>query len=517
MPTIRLRFVTLLLLALMLPGAAAGQRATLAAPPAGSDVRINQDTTGVQAETSMAANPLDPTNLVATWRHFGSDFFTTTAIGVGSSRDGGRTWQARILDLPPYSIVGDPAVDADARGNFYLVISAAKNDSQGSAFNWIVKSTDGGVTWSAPVDGGPILDKPWITVDRGSGIVYEMGFGQSVGGPGLKIARSVDGGATYSKLANIGSSQDGGLTNNLIVGLNGEVEIAWYDTVSTTPNRIMFDRSLDRGDTWDDSILVAQAVRASLFPNGGFLAAPSPTLAIDRTGGPYRGRIYITWLDAKFGDRDILLAASSDGGATWTPPVRVNDDAPGVGTDQLFPWVGVDDRGTVLVTFLDRRGDPANLKYAAYLATSTDGGGSFPRNIRVSDGFFPPGAFPPGFPPFIGDYNAGTISGGKVHAIWADGRAGDPDVYTRGLTLVDYDDDGVLNDGDGDGQYADHPCRGGQRTGCDDNCPGTPNATQADRDGDGVGDACDNCPRVANPDQYDRDRDGTGDACDPTP
>ena len=71
------------------------------------------------------------------------------------------------------------------------------------------------------------------------------------------------------------------------------------------------------------------------------------------------------------------------------------------------------------------------------------------------------------------------------------------------------------------------PCRGGQREGCDDNCPELPNPDQADRDYDGIGNLCDpdvdgdridddidNCPGSANPTQRDEDGDGVGDACE---
>ena len=50
-----------------------------------------------------------------------------------------------------------------------------------------------------------------------------------------------------------------------------------------------------------------------------------------------------------------------------------------------------------------------------------------------------------------------------------------------------------------------------------DNCPTTPNSTQADGDSDGFGDACDNCPAISNPGQEDGDTDGVGDVCDNCP
>jgi hypothetical protein len=55
----------------------------------------------------------------------------------------------------------------------------------------------------------------------------------------------------------------------------------------------------------------------------------------------------------------------------------------------------------------------------------------------------------------------------------------------------DDDNDGRLDDGDGSGIQGDHPCTNGQTINCDDNCRLVSNATQADLDLDGIGNACD--------------------------
>ena len=58
-------------------------------------------------------------------------------------------------------------------------------------------------------------------------------------------------------------------------------------------------------------------------------------------------------------------------------------------------------------------------------------------------------------------------------------------------TSTDTDGDGILDDGDGSGVSGDNPCTGGATVACDDNCPYTANSSQADADGDSIGDDCD--------------------------
>jgi hypothetical protein len=61
----------------------------------------------------------------------------------------------------------------------------------------------------------------------------------------------------------------------------------------------------------------------------------------------------------------------------------------------------------------------------------------------------------------------------------------------------------IIDDADGDGIPDD-----------DDNCPGVPNADQADFDFDRFGDVCDNCLTAPNPGQDDCDNDHCGNLCD---
>ncbi|GAB4263215.1 MAG: hypothetical protein Kow0092_13990 [Deferrisomatales bacterium] len=126
------------------------------------------------------------------------------------------------------------------------------------------------------------------------------------------------------------------------------------------------------------------------------------------------------------------------------------------------------------------------------------------------------------------EYPPGFVPESELSSLSGDCRDDDPQVYLGTPGCLDGDGDRVPEDGDGSGVAGDGPCASGTAVRCDDNCPDVFNPTQADSDGDGVGDACsgeadgdrdgvadrvDNCPEVYNPGQEDSDADGAGDAC----
>ena len=108
----------------------------------------------------------------------------------------------------------------------------------------------------------------------------------------------------------------------------------------------------------------------------------------------------------------------TNGGNSWSPPIRVNDDTVGNGRDQWFPWLSVDPEGRVVVTFFDRRRDPANRVYEIWGAISRDGGQTFDTNFLVAD--TPSNG---NLNDFIGDYSGLATTADVLYPLWTDLRA----------------------------------------------------------------------------------------------
>jgi hypothetical protein len=274
--------------------------------------------------------------------------------------------------------------------------------------------------------GFPFADKEWTACDTTGGTfanrvyVTWTDFGATQTPILLKWSR--DGAKSWSPNVRV---SDGGSTQGSVIaiGPTGTVNVAWSD--GSAGSRVGFDRSTDGGQTFGTDRFPSGVVDVPGDPV--FRRNSFPVMDCDRTGGPGRGNLYIAWADNRNGDPDILMVRSTDGGLTWSAPIRVNDDVVGNGRDQWFPWIAVDPKGRVIVTFFDRRRDPSNRIYEIWGGISRDGGRTFDTNFLVSDA-----SSNGDLNGFIGDYSGLAASNDRLYALWTDLRAGtgETDVYT---------------------------------------------------------------------------------------
>jgi hypothetical protein len=133
-------------------------------------------------------------------------------------------------------------------------------------------------------------------------------------------------------------------------------------------------RSADNGATWSaPSRIAGLTALGARDPETGTEIRDGST--IGQIAADQVGKLYVAWQDARFsgGQRDgIALSRSTDGGATWSAPLRINGD-PGV---QAFtPSVTVRSDGMIGVSYYDLRSntaDPVTLPADYWLARSRD-------------------------------------------------------------------------------------------------------------------------------------------------
>jgi len=343
------------------------------------------------------------------------------------SVDGGYTWTQGVLTEPTYGVWGDPVIIADTLGDFYYF--HLSNPVSGNWIDRIVcqkfNKTTG--TWGTGtymgLNGTKAQDKEWGIVDRTNNNIYvtwtqfdQYGSSNPLCQSNIMFSKSTDAGMTWSPAIRInevsGNCIDSDETTEgavPAVGPNGEIYVAW-----SGPAGIVFDRSLDQGETWldEDIFVTSQPGGWDITIPGIYRCNGMPVTKCDLSGGPHHGTIYINYSDQSNGvqDTDVWLVKSTDGGDTWSEPKRVNDDPPG--KHQFFTWMDIDQvTGHLYFVFYDRRNHAGN-QTDVYLAISQDGGETF-ENILISESpFTPNGSI------FFGDYNNISAYNNIVRPIW---------------------------------------------------------------------------------------------------
>jgi hypothetical protein len=138
---------------------------------------------------------------------------------------------------------------------------------------------------------------------------------------------------------------------------------------------------------------------------------------VDRSGGPTNNNIYVLATVQPFGfstGTDIMFARSTDGGATFSAPLRINDDPVNHNKWHWFGTLSVAPNGRIDSVWFDTRNAANNTDSQLFYSFSTDGGVSWAPNVAVSNSFNPFEGYPQQNK--IGDYTTivSDNTGGNV-------------------------------------------------------------------------------------------------------
>ncbi|MEI6884292.1 MAG: T9SS type A sorting domain-containing protein [Bacteroidota bacterium] len=362
-------------------------------------------------EPSVCVNPQNPDQIV----------IGAVPDNYYISEDGGQSWQQGVL-TSTYGVNCDPVILADNDGNFYyfhLVPDLSRVVCQ--------KMTGFMQPWSngsyTAVYNTYDIDKEWAAYDPVTNNIYASwtrfntwGSSNPSDSTDIFLAKSTDGGLSWGEqklISNIGGNATGGFGSvhgsYPTTGPNGEVYVVWW-----SPAGLMFDRSTDQGETWlnTDINITGFPVQWITSIAGIQTGVSFPVIACDRSNGPNRGTIYVTWTDKRSGanNADIWLAKSTDNGSTWSAPIKVNDD--NQARHQFFNYITIDQvTGKIYIVFYDRR-NYTDTRTDVYLAISGDGGTTF-QNYKISDSPFIPYSTL-----FFGHYIGISAHNNKVFATW---------------------------------------------------------------------------------------------------
>jgi len=430
-----------------------------------------------RSESWLAVDPTDPNHLVGTSKFFFDPVFYLFHLGSYVSFDGGKSWSNAVIpgfdcqSAPNFSWTDttDPIHAFDSSGRVFstlLPFSFTYNPAGNQVFGVVpnsaisvVKSTDGGVTWTMGNQRQPLAiynssglgrtaDKQWMTADANPrspfvdnvyvGFTLFAGFSSE-----LWFSRSKDHGEHFSTPVRLSvANNDGPFNTYIFLGTapDGTLYISYgsFPSHLSPESDVWLLKSTDGGETFSGPTLATtfRFVTAAALPNTSFRDGISYNMTVN----PANGHILLALEVQSDNGIDVRLAESTDSGQTFSAPVFVNDAATVQdGTDQFQPTVAASPNGTVAVAFYDRRlacpvGDPnilsadqgqTNFCINTSVQFFSDGPGGLQKlgsNIRVtqktwdpqnpgtnSDGLPHPGG-PNSSLTFIGDYFGLSLS-----------------------------------------------------------------------------------------------------------
>src|SRR5713226_8175008 len=191
---------------------------------------------------------------------------------------------------------------------------------------YFAASRDNGQTFSSPVK---VAASPMLSLGRHRGpriaITANTIVISAVGGtkmpPGadgdLRAWRSTDGGKTWADgvvINDTPSSAREGL-HSMAAGGKGLLFATWLDD-RAKGKKLYGATSKDGGASWSKNVLIYES------PSGTICQCCHPTAIVDA-----KGEIYVMWRNALDGNRDMYVAHSRDGGASFSAAKKMGADS----------------------------------------------------------------------------------------------------------------------------------------------------------------------------------------------
>jgi hypothetical protein len=373
--------------------------------PFGSNVRVNDDITEVIRETPEIA--VDGTgNIYTVWTDYRNG---DPDIYFASSSDRGKTFSPsiRINDDGAGNTQIHPDIAVDGSGNIYITWQDGRNDLYDVYFT---NSSDGGITFSPNrvVDSAPFGESqeyPSVAVDDIGTIFIGWADDEGTGDWNIYCSNSTDGGQSFSSGVKVNDdiTTADQKTARMTASGNGEVFIVWEDERNEIWRDVYFAKSVDGGNSFLPNVRVDDTLLG--------ISVRDPEIAIDNSQN-----IYVTWTDNRNSDFDVIFTNSTDGGLSFSPNKKVNDDLPG--NFHNNPHIAAFGNGEVKIVWDDNRVGP---DFDIYFAKSINWGINFSSNIKVNDDIGNADQF---------GTDIALDANGYSYIIWTDQRERFIDVYS---------------------------------------------------------------------------------------
>jgi uncharacterized membrane protein len=320
------------------------------------------------------------------------------------SSNGGSTWGQTTLPLHTGDVfMSDPTVDWTSDGTAWSM-TIGIDSSQTVLTMRSYKSTNGGASWTFDNTFSGTLtnnDKEMLWVDHSATspfkdnlyVIWHAGL------PAVVARRTGPTGSWQTPIQISGSETTGtAIGGDIKTNANGDVFAFYPDTGS---QGLYVVKSTNGGVSFGAATRIATSFGSFQF---AVPADASRQLLIYTTGAAYRtsslNNVYVAWDDLS-GDAGctsgggpgtnasstcksrIFFSRSTDGGATWSAPVKINNQS-GL-NDQFFPWLAVDDtNGKLAITYYDTVGDSTRASTNLYYQSSIDNGQTWSAPFKVT-------------------------------------------------------------------------------------------------------------------------------------